>query len=202
MKTLFCSILALISITASASTQDVRPETFVTGSRYVRVSVLPDHFVRFEDCIKGSEATSCKQIGPKNAYSHDELTSQKTWEQVKTVGAGAGDAIAMALLVGTGAGVGFAGGYIGGALICQTGVISYAAADGFMFTLGLIGVGAGGYGMERLGSALAHSVDAINPYEQYKRTETLSDTVINDQPVQEQDIGLFIERLSIVLGDI
>ena len=157
------------------------PPIFIDGARYVRVTRVDKNHTSFKDCIKGEEAKTCKQIGPKKFYSISELTSQRTTEFAQMWMAGVAD-------VGIGTAAFFTGAWIGlslesaGVELAADGVMA-AAQTGNVVTL-----------------VAAYNIDAINPHEQYKQADSINDEVITDKVVGVSDIDLYIDRLNLVLS--
>lgn len=179
-------VTTLLSLTASfAIAKDVIPNSGLKhGASYVRVTKPFEDKVSFESCIFGYEKSTCEFLGNNKYYSVKALTKQKTTESWQVAGSVALDIGLILATVGT-------AGYVGAA----TGALIYGT--GTAGTTGLIiGTSAGVVG----NAALITLVDAMNPYEQYKQSQTIHADVVNDNKVPVTNIEDFIERLDLVLS--
>lgn len=83
-----------------ANEEHILPNNLKVGDRYVRIE--NDYgFVSFKDCRYLFEKSSCKQIGPREVYSEQELTSQHLTEKSQVVLSAAGLVIAATAGFGT-----------------------------------------------------------------------------------------------------
>lgn len=188
MKLPILSLICALSITAITAKADVYSLNS-SVLKYVKVIAHPKKpAVRFEYCErKENLEKKCKTLGAKNRYypnftlkmlrdaeSLDVVTSILSDVAIVAGGAYAG--------VSAGAAIGYA--------------TTTTSAPLFYFEAGMVTGAAGGI-------TLSTIIDSLNPYEQIKQLETLSDEVLNGKTVfVEMEINEFYERLEVVLKNL
>lgn len=158
-----------------------------SGDKFVDVTIDESRGeVYFKLCLKKDKSV-CERIGNQNYYRISRITNRRNTEKWQVAGALVADV--GIILVGIG------GGFVGGILAYATGALTTATYT----TAGVIGSG-----VATTGGVLAiNMVDALNPYEQYKQLETITDEVINDVDVfTETDSVTFAKRLAAVLDSL
>ncbi len=194
MKNLAMILSVLVSMNSFAGVLDVKPKQALRkGDHYVRITELPKHRVRFENCRSGLEDQGCDNLGNKTSYTIKELRAQRLEENLQVGLSVVGDVAAILAIV--------YGGEIAAAAIGE-GFWGYALA----YTASGTAVG---------GSALMVSVayhqlnthnplQALNPIEQYDQAQTLKENIIRDEDVriERSDMNDFISRLDLVLSKI
>jgi hypothetical protein len=188
MKLPILSLICALSLTALTANADVYS---LNSSVLKFVKVIPHQekpAVRFEFCErKENLEKKCRIIGSKNRYypkftlrmlrdaeSLDVLTSLVSDVAIVAGGVYAG--------VSAGAAIGYA--------------TTTTSAPLFYFEAGMV-TGAEG------GVTLSTIIDSLNPYEQIKQLETLSDDVLSGKNVfVEMEIIDFVKRLEVVLANL
>lgn len=195
-KTLATLVCLLISLNSFAV--DVKPIGLKNGDAYVRVTKLANKKITFEKCIKGAEKLTCKGLGHKKSYSIKELQNQRSAENDDVLYALLADA--GLIVVGSVAWVGALGGI--GMLATTAGSAgAVTAGQTIAFAGGMSAVtGAEIYAFD----ALVDAFDAINPCEQARQREAISEDVVNDYDVEvaRDEMKEAIERLDFVLSEI
>lgn len=159
------------------------------AAQYIRVEENESrNFVKFSLCEHLPNHTSrCKSIGKPDVY-YPKITLKllRGSEKFDVVTSVVADAAILAGGIYLGAGAGAAIGYS----------VAASSMPLFYFEAGaLAGIAASG--------AMAAAVDALNPYEQLKQLETITDEVLMDQTViVDMELQGFAKRLSVVLGNL
>ncbi len=171
-----------------AKGNDVFPIERKRGDLYVRVTKTLENRVKFEKCNLGYEATTCAPIGNKRSYSFDDLTDQRYIEQAQVAGSVIGDALVVLGAV-----------YLTGAAAAAGSAIEFVEGAGTINASLLTGT-TGGLVSGGIATASLANLDSLNPAEQYRQSEVLSENVILDKPVTVEDMNGFISRLELVLS--
>lgn len=184
MKFFLLFSLIMTSISSSfAGPTDVVPPKFSKGDRYVKVTQLQNNYVKFEDCIKGNEAKTCKNIGPKKSYRLEDLEDLRFNENLEATGSIAAGAALLAV----------GGGAIYGIMTAGTTATGLIAVAEF-------GINAFGVGVSVTGPFIFMAAfDPINPVLQVNQARTLNTEVLQDKTVEKKDINYFITNLETVL---
>jgi hypothetical protein len=185
---MFLKILLALSISTSAFAEmrDVHPINFTDGSRYVRITKVDQDRVSFEDCIKGYEARTCRQLGNRQSYTLEDLRTQRSKEYRNGVLSSVG--VAALVLLSAGSGVIVANGVAT--------VDSIAAAHAIGIGVKTFGVGLG------ITTWIVTKSKRINPIQSFKRGNDVGEDVITDQDVPVKSIEDYISRLEMVLDHI
>lgn len=173
---LFLTLLSIcIFSISSVFARDIYPTEQKQGSAYVKITKISDSHLKFERCLVG-EYQKCQILGNKNAYSYEELSSQKTQELWQVAGSVVADV---------------------GVVIASAGVGAMIASSAVQFW-GIVGLFAGA----ATGVGSVFFIDSINPVEQFQQARALRADVINDVDINTSDIDIFIKRLDLVLSKI
>jgi len=142
--------------------------------------------VSFKECSV-VDPTDCKRIGNQDSYIISELVSQRNIEKWQVAGSAVAD-VALILTAGI-------GGLTASLFAINTTVVTGSSGAMAVYTGVGLGVGAA--------SVAVTVVDALNPYEQYKQVETVSDKVLKDENVFiKGKASTFAQRLATVLEKI
>lgn len=150
------------------------------NGKYIKITESSDKkSVHFDLCLDQSEA-KCLPIGNRYFYKKSDLKSLRNSEKIDIVTSSIGD---VGLVVGAIITGGVLGGLVGGTVVTEAVTVGMAAqqatAASYVITYGMAGAGSvvGGVGAIKLSSKWS----AINPMEQYRQVQVLSEDIINDK---------------------
>lgn len=179
MKKIILSLMVLAQL-SQVHAMDV----FGRGDRFIKVTEYSKDSVGFELCYK-KRPNVCQRIGAQKYYAKADLNALRNSEKADVVLAGLADIGILAV------------GLYGGAILGVAGSAAVGAESA------MLGASVGAVG-GTTGSVISITkLDAINPVEQYRQVEMLSQDVINDKTViKDRDILKIAHSLRTVLSNL
>jgi len=185
MKNMILTLMVLAQL-SQAHAKDI----FGQGDRFIKVTEYTTNgktrdYVGFELCYK-AHTNVCERIGKNKYYAKADLNDLRNSEKADVVLAALADVGILAV------------GLYGGALVGAAGTAAIGVESGAM-----LGVSAGAIG-GTTGSVISITkFDAINPVEQYRQVDILSQDVINDRKVtKDRNILKVAHTLRTVLSNL